>query len=130
MESTPSENRIMSCLIETIHDHQQDPLVKEKIIDRFTDIIQNTIYRETQNMEHIKEKCIICWKNKINHIFIPCGHYIMCEECVIKISKIPLISLKCPICRTYGSYYKVYNCHQQSEHKSEISTYENQNTEE
>lgn len=128
MEQTPSEDRIFSCLIDSINDPHQDPLIKEKIIDKFIEIIQNTIDRESQSIELVRDKCIICWKNEKTHIFIPCGHYIMCEDCVIKISNMPLISVKCPICRTYGRYHKVFNCHQKSDivSTSEISMNEQQ----
>ena len=57
-------------------------------------------------IEEIENKCSVCFTNKANIIFIPCGHLCMCNECNDICSQYN-ISL-CPICRSNGTRYDVY----------------------
>jgi len=42
-----------------------------------------------------KSTCTICYQNKINILFYPCGHQCCCSVCSDH------VNLKCPICREY-----------------------------
>ena len=37
-------------------------------------------------------ECVVCWDNKANIIFQPCGHIVLCLDCQKGL-------LKCPVCR-------------------------------
>lgn len=41
------------------------------------------------------ETCVICFVEKMKYVFIPCGHFCICDECYQH-----LPSNKCPICRS------------------------------
>lgn len=45
-----------------------------------------------------RQNCNICFDEKISIIFIPCGHYVACFECSIRLNE-------CPVCRNYISSY-------------------------
>ena len=67
--------------------------------------------------------CIICYANTINTAFIPCGHSILCMQCLDKLKELKLLELeddgrrrlqssfvilKCPVCRTTSFGYRIY----------------------
>lgn len=60
-----------------------------KIIDVDEKISPDTIYEDEDEPD-----CVVCMSNSKSTVFIPCGHYSLCEMCSEKIQN------KCPICRT------------------------------
>eukprot|EP00210_Caulerpa_lentillifera_P004214 g4019.t1 len=46
-------------------------------------------------------KCIVCWDQPANAVFIPCGHLCACLTCCEDIKR-------CPVCRHPCSVYKVF----------------------
>ena len=55
-------------------------------------------------LSNLDNKCIICNTNITNGIlFIPCSHYLTCNECFKNIDH------KCPECRTSIEYFLEYN---------------------
>ena len=67
--------------------------------------------------------CIICYANTINTAFIPCGHSILCMQCLDKLKELKLLELEddgrrrlqssfvileCPVCRTTSFGYRIY----------------------
>ena len=58
------------------------PKVKRK------EIIKNEKLKDNKNV------CAVCYINKINAAFIPCGHLCCCYNCALECNK------KCPICRS------------------------------
>jgi hypothetical protein len=54
-----------------------------------------------------KDACIICQENKIDNVFIPCGHMCSCTPCATRMSQTG--NNKCPLCRKdVMSMFKVY----------------------
>jgi hypothetical protein len=52
--------------------------------------------------------CVICWDRKRTHIFVPCGHFVVCEKCK-RDPKLAHHMRLCPVCRTpASSIIKVY----------------------
>jgi hypothetical protein len=39
--------------------------------------------------------CVVCLENEKEKIFVPCGHYCMCAECISQLG----VPKKCPMCR-------------------------------
>lgn len=53
----------------------------------------NTNFQEVSfNNEMV---CVICRDNARTHALVPCGHKVLCEECINK-----LINNRCPLCNT------------------------------
>ena len=49
----------------------------------------------------VEDKCIICYDQSIDCVFIPCGHQICCLKCSSHLSK-------CPICSSRASVIKIF----------------------
>ena len=47
------------------------------------------------------DECVVCFDNKLRHIFPVCKHYCLCGECAPKIDK-------CPICQSSGKAERVF----------------------
>ena len=73
----------------------------------FLNIIQtykNKILNLENQLKSKKEnKCSICLENNSEYIFIPCGHFCICENCNNEYNQDI-----CPLCRTLGNRFKVY----------------------
>ncbi len=113
MEPTPSENKILNFLLDTIKDKHVQPRVHNKIIDKMGEIIRETIDNEKES----RRKCVICWSDPPNQIFIPCGHLCICTQCSLNMNR---IAARCPICRSYGRYHKVFYSGQESTNNTEV----------
>ncbi|XP_063237468.1 uncharacterized protein LOC134539398 [Bacillus rossius redtenbacheri] len=46
--------------------------------------------------------CKVCLLNPLTHLVYPCGHFVLCENCVIGLreNQSPFVTLKCPVCRS------------------------------
>lgn len=115
MEPTPSENKILNYLLDSIKDKHIQPRTQNKIIDKLGEIIKETVDKETES----RRKCVICWSEPPNQIFIPCGHICICTQCSISMCR---IVVRCPICRDYGRCYKVFYSGQESTNQTEVSS--------
>lgn len=62
--------------------------------------------RKDKEIEDLDKKCSVCFVNKANIIFIPCGHLCMCNDCNIRCTEFNINF--CPICRNNGNRYTVY----------------------
>ena len=60
-----------------------------------------------KKIEELDKKCSVCFTDKLNIIFIPCGHLCMCNKCNDKFTQHNI--LFCPICRSNGTRYEVYS---------------------
>ena len=58
-------------------------------------------------IEELDKKCSVCFTNKSNIIFIPCGHLYMCNDCNNRCTQYNMSF--CPICRNNGTRYVVYS---------------------
>ncbi len=59
------------------------------------------------------EKCLICWNKMANYIYIPCGHFGICESCKNKMNEAEYNRkhVGCPFCKNISSQpYKIYFC--------------------
>ena len=112
METTPTEEKILDHLLDSMISGKLDSITNEKLIDNLTGIVRYTIKKESNNISKKNGKCIICWRNPISHIFIPCGHYCLCIECSDRISS--MVVQRCPLCREHGRSHKVYVSTQES----------------
>jgi hypothetical protein len=57
-----------------------------------------------------KELCVICWDNKADHVFIPCGHLCICASCSRKAEYLGCCYKKCPVCQqSYERAMRVYH---------------------
>lgn len=115
-------NKILDKLIDFTNNEDKDHIIREKIITKFLNMIENKIIQE-EKTNYLENYCIICWKNKSKNIFIPCGHYCFCEECVTVLQRFDRTT-RCPICRTRGDYYKVYPTGKANEYKPQCTTLE------
>jgi rubrerythrin len=68
--------------------------------------LKNELKKKEEKIEELDKKCSICFENKSNIIFIPCGHLCICNVCNERYIQ-NNISF-CPICRINGSRYVVY----------------------
>eukprot|EP01083_Nonionella_stella_P047775 127893_1 len=51
-----------------------------------------------------ENECVICFDKSRTHVFVPCGHHCICEDCI------PLFNETCPLCKTQcDKIIKVYN---------------------
>lgn len=115
-------NKILEKLIEFTNNEEKDHFIREKIITKFLTIIENKAIHE-EKINHLENSCIICWENKAQYIFIPCGHYCFCTDCVAIIQRFDRTTI-CPICRTRGEYYKVYPTGKANDYKPQCTTLE------
>jgi hypothetical protein len=44
--------------------------------------------------------CLICLDEHKEVVFVPCGHYCLCQNCIAKLTAIHGAQRKCPVCRT------------------------------
>ncbi len=52
-----------------------------------------------------EKSCRICYQNERNYVAIPCGHILLCADCVTKLTKD-----SCPMCRQpTSSWQRVYD---------------------
>lgn len=83
------------------------PLSKEK-----EEKIEESILKREINIEEAKERkkedneCLICCKNQITEVILPCGHLVLCGSCIERL-RIGYNN-KCPICRK--DIVKVVHC--------------------
>jgi len=75
--------------------------LKKKIKEK-----EKILKEKEEEIEELDKKCSICFTNKSNIIFIPCGHLCMCNNCNKKYNQYNLSF--CPICRSNGNRYEVY----------------------
>lgn len=103
MEAKTTVDKLLATLGKIVTNEKMDPYISEKTILRMTDIIERKISKE----EETQISCVVCWKNKKTHVFIPCGHHAFCKECVDILKTFETI--RCPICRQTGEYYKIFS---------------------
>ena len=72
-----------------IIDEEIDYNIDDFVVDDYEKDLEKAIKLSLQNTKN----CIICFDNKINAVFVPCGHLCCCYSCAAKCKK------KCPICR-------------------------------
>lgn len=70
------------------------------IIQKYKNKILNL---ENQLKLKKENKCSICMENDSEYIFIPCGHFCICANCNNEYNQ-----NICPLCRTLGNRFKVY----------------------
>lgn len=104
------ENNTIDKLLTTferiILNEHMDHFTTEKMLNNMLNIIERIINNE-EELNRVAGKCVICFKNKSTHVFIPCGHFCFCNECVSILSTMERV--RCPICRENGNYYKTYS---------------------
>lgn len=54
---------------------------------------ESTSQNELEENVDTKNKCVVCYENDKEFVFIPCGHFATCAKCSFSMSL-------CPICRT------------------------------
>lgn len=69
--------------------------------------LKNEIKDKEERIEELDKKCSVCFTNKSNIIFIPCGHLCMCNDCNNRCAQYNMSF--CPICRSNGTRYVVYS---------------------
>lgn len=67
---------------------------------------EKKIKDKEERIEELDKKCSVCFTNKSNIIFIPCGHLCMCNDCNNRCTRYNMSF--CPICRSNGTRYFVY----------------------
>lgn len=68
---------------------------------------EKKIKDKEERIEELDKKCSVCFTNKSNIIFIPCGHLCMCNDCNNRCTQYNMSF--CPICRSNGTRYVVYS---------------------
>lgn len=69
---------------------------------------EKKIKEKEDRIEQLDKKCSVCFTNKSNIIFVPCGHLCMCNDCNNRYTQYNMSF--CPICRNNGTRYVVYSC--------------------
>jgi len=69
--------------------------------------LKNEIKDKEERIEELDKKCSVCFTNKSNIIFIPCGHLCICNDCNNRCAQYNMSF--CPICRSNGTRYVVYS---------------------
>ena len=67
---------------------------------------EKKIKEKEDRIEELDKKCSVCFTNKSNIIFVPCGHLCMCNDCNNRCTQYNMSF--CPICRNNGTRYVVY----------------------
>ena len=67
---------------------------------------EKNIKDKEEKIGELDKKCSVCFTNRSNIIFIPCGHLCMCTECNNRCAQYNMSF--CPICRSNGTRYVVY----------------------
>ena len=62
---------------------------------------QDKIVDDEDEDEMNGETCGICYKNKVNSVFLPCKHCEICSECSLKTTYATGL---CPFCRTVNIF--------------------------
>lgn len=62
--------------------------------------------RLQKQIDESNKKCSVCMDNKVERIFIPCGHACLCDQCYERCQTFNFRN--CPVCRTDGQIYKIY----------------------
>jgi len=75
--------------------------LKDEIKDK-----EKKIKEKEDRIEELDKKCSVCFTNKSNIIFVPCGHLCMCNDCNNRCTQYNISF--CPICRSNGTRYVVY----------------------
>lgn len=89
-------------LKKTIANHKDEiKKLKNEIKDK-----EKKIKDKEERIEELDKKCFVCFTNKSNIIFIPCGHLCMCNDCNNRCTQYNMSF--CPICRSNGTRYVVY----------------------
>ena len=68
---------------------------------------EKKIKEKEDRIEELDKKCSVCFTNKSNIIFVPCGHLCMCNDCNNICTQYNMSF--CPICRSNGTRYVVYS---------------------
>jgi baculoviral IAP repeat-containing protein 7/8 len=85
------------------HDKKLRTLARENYHLIITEAKNKKIKKNDKNIVRRQNECVICYSREKKIIFIPCGHYVACEECSSKF-------INCPMCRKIISdYQRVYN---------------------
>jgi len=73
-----------------------------KTADQASEYMMKKMEEEADNKTNVHE-CVACMDRKIDTIFLPCAHLIVCHECA------PKLSGKCPLCKVkIDSIHKVF----------------------
>lgn len=56
----------------------------------------NFVNRKSIDLNEESKLCCVCYKEKYNNVFIPCGHVCCCQNCAKRVYN---STHKCPICR-------------------------------
>ena len=67
---------------------------------------EKNIKEKEDRIGELDKKCSVCFTNKSNIIFVPCGHLCMCNDCNNRCTQYNMSF--CPICRSNGTRYIVY----------------------
>ena len=68
-------------------------IIDKKELEKDVKIKINKIYEDKKDRD-----CLVCFENPHTIIFVPCGHYCICNECNINLKKNNYI---CPMCRSH-----------------------------
>lgn len=83
---------------ETIPDMYESPLpVSSYTADEQREVVESTIREEVDP----SKICRICLDSPKTHVFVPCGHYCVCDGCATEMKNGQ--SLQCPVCRKNSS---------------------------
>mmetsp|Transcript_5761 Transcript_5761/g.6021 ORF Transcript_5761/g.6021 Transcript_5761/m.6021 type:complete len:114 (-) Transcript_5761:144-485(-) len=44
-------------------------------------------------------RCIVCMDQNVTHVFAPCGHACVCQDCAVAVEFGPQLGRRCPIAR-------------------------------
>ena len=83
-------------LKKTVSDLTQELGEKDKVIDEKDKVI-----------EKLENTCTICLMDRSQYIFIPCGHFCMCNTCTAQYKDYNFNW--CPVCRREGDTFRVFS---------------------
>lgn len=108
MEGSGNELHIRYRLHENFSDFE---ITDEQFLESLSKCIQDTVSKNPEKCQdfvikitpRMNEMCAICWAEPATYMIVPCGHRILCEECVKEREEMVkndcyFINI-CPICR-------------------------------
>ena len=68
--------------------------------------LREEIVKKDQLIEELSNECCLCLMDKSQYIFIPCGHFCMCNTCTAQYKDHDFNF--CPVCKRNGETFRVY----------------------
>ena len=97
MSTIEKENNLLTCNNNILHTLNENEL---RVLQQRLQNSLNTVNEHMHDVAQRNQTCIICYDNKRNQFFDPCGHMVCCQQCGDRINT-------CPVCKIDISNKKI-----------------------